>query len=369
MNKECYEKIKKTVAEGTFVVCQECGHVSNIAIWKGESGKDYGIIEFDKESKTFDIEKIKSKNGEETDLEYGDSYCIKCGKSSLYVADKKHIEEFLYSIMPIEDSKLVKILRSRDFLVDELISEIEVTGRTNNGVEMLHYLPKDNNLAMVEFESIFQNFDIDEEVEIHMQDKSFRRNFSYKEAYEDFEEYEKTLGEILFLSKNNFLEDFEINSEVYNSEDHDGKETACIRIKCKEDGIDKELKMEMFQDMDLDISVVSEHPYIPEKSIRLSMGERLKEFEKLLQKDLKKSKTKEGNRENFLFINYYEKDFLIKRNSDEFECFVVNRAGYLEVEYKIFYEKSELESFLDSIIDCEDFNAEGSLSLNLKILK
>ena len=80
-------------------------------------------------------------------------------------------------------------------------------------------------------------------------------------------------------------------------------------------------------------------------------------------------KTKEGNRENFLFINYCEKDFLIKRNSDEFECFVMRRDGYLEVEYKIFSEQSELESFLDSIIDCEDFNVAGSLSLDLKIIK
>jgi hypothetical protein len=39
------------------------------------------------------------------------------------------------------------------------------------------------------------------------------------------------------------------------------------------------------------------------------------------------------------------------------------------VHQKIFSEQSELESFLDSIIDCEDFNAEGSLSLDLKIIK
>ena len=86
----------------------------------------------------------------------------------------------------------------------------------------------------------------------------------------DFEEYEKRLGEILFLSKNNFLEDFEIKSDVYKSEDRDGKETACIRISCKEDGTEKELKMEMFKDIESDISVVSEHPYIPERSCYLS---------------------------------------------------------------------------------------------------
>ena len=59
---------------------------------------------------------------------------------------------------------------------------------TNGGVDMIIEFEKNRNVIEV-LQEYINNFDIDEEIEIHRQDKSYRENFTIRESLVDFENW------------------------------------------------------------------------------------------------------------------------------------------------------------------------------------
>jgi hypothetical protein len=65
---------------------------------------------------------------------------------------------------------------------------------TKNGVSMLHLL---HPFTFETFEKVVEDFDIDEEIDLHRQDKLFRSHFSVRAALEDFEAYQLRLAGVV----------------------------------------------------------------------------------------------------------------------------------------------------------------------------
>lgn len=71
---------------------------------------------------------------------------------------------------------------------DEYFYELE--DWTASGVNMLIYLDKNEKTSATEqFIRYIDNFDIDEEIDIHRQDKRYRDVFSIRQSLEDFEDW------------------------------------------------------------------------------------------------------------------------------------------------------------------------------------
>lgn len=68
---------------------------------------------------------------------------------------------------------------------------------TNGGVNMFIYLDKEENIsATQQFINYIDNFDIDEEIDIHRQDKSYKEAFKITESVKDFENWLNWLNNI-----------------------------------------------------------------------------------------------------------------------------------------------------------------------------
>ena len=65
---------------------------------------------------------------------------------------------------------------------------------TNGGVNMIINLQP---FTIESFENYVNDFDIDEEIDLHRQGKSYKQAFTIRESVEDFEDYVETLNAIL----------------------------------------------------------------------------------------------------------------------------------------------------------------------------
>ena len=76
------------------------------------------------------------------------------------------------------------------FNINESAYELELESWTNGGVNMFISIDKnsDNNL-LEQLERFVENFDIDEEIDIHREDENYKRNFTIKESINDFENW------------------------------------------------------------------------------------------------------------------------------------------------------------------------------------
>ena len=76
------------------------------------------------------------------------------------------------------------------FNINESAYELELESWTNGGVNMFISIDKnsDNNL-LEQLERFVENFDIDEEIDIHREDEDYKRNFTIKESINDFENW------------------------------------------------------------------------------------------------------------------------------------------------------------------------------------
>lgn len=76
---------------------------------------------------------------------------------------------------------------------------IEMEQWTDGGVDMIHLIDgrdrdmDDPDWWKDELESIYEAFDVDEEIDIHRQDEKYRSAFTHRRSVEDFEDYEKWL--------------------------------------------------------------------------------------------------------------------------------------------------------------------------------
>ena len=76
------------------------------------------------------------------------------------------------------------------FNINESAYELELESWTDGGVDMFISIDKnsDNNL-LEQLERFIENFDIDEEIDIHREDENYKRNFTIRESINDFENW------------------------------------------------------------------------------------------------------------------------------------------------------------------------------------
>lgn len=95
-------------------------------------------------------------------------------------------------------SKLVEIFEKHDFSVylikQDGVQCAEIETWTNGGVNMIHFM---NPFTVKEFEEAVEDFDVDEEIDIHRQDQRYKDAFRISQSVKDFEEYHARLKEVL----------------------------------------------------------------------------------------------------------------------------------------------------------------------------
>lgn len=96
---------------------------------------------------------------------------------------------------------IIKILEANKFQVTEYEKEYELESFTDAGVNMIFYISKEEDFIEL-FKDKVENFDIDEEIEVHRQDDNYKNNFTIRESLEDFEAYEIKLKFTLSLLQN-----------------------------------------------------------------------------------------------------------------------------------------------------------------------
>ena len=70
----------------------------------------------------------------------------------------------------------------------------EVETWTNGGVNMILWL---NPFSIEEFEQRVNDFDVDEEIELHRQGQDYKNAFTIKESVKDFEDFHIRLKDVL----------------------------------------------------------------------------------------------------------------------------------------------------------------------------
>ena len=119
------------------------------------------------------------------------------------------------------------------FNINESAYELELESWTNGGVNMFISIDKnsDNNL-LEQLERFVENFDIDEEIDIHREDENYKRKFTIKESINDFENWVDYIEEC--ISK---LEE-EYNNEDEEEMDYEPLETLKgVGVKDTENGL------------------------------------------------------------------------------------------------------------------------------------
>ena len=121
------------------------------------------------------------------------------------------------------------------FNINESAYELELESWTDGGVDMFISIDKnsDNNL-LEQLERFVENFDIDEEIEIHRKDENYKRNFTIRESITDFENW------VDYIVKNCISQ----LEEEYNNEDEEEVEYEPLEtlkgvgVKDTENGIE-----------------------------------------------------------------------------------------------------------------------------------
>lgn len=101
------------------------------------------------------------------------------------------------------------------FNINESAYELELESYTDGGVDMFISIDKnsDNNL-LEQLERFVENFDIDEEIDIHREDENYKRNFTIRESITDFENWVDYIEECISkLEEYNNEDEEEINYE------------------------------------------------------------------------------------------------------------------------------------------------------------
>ena len=118
------------------------------------------------------------------------------------------------------------------FNINESAYELELESWTDGGVDMFISIDKnsDNNL-LEQLERFVENFDIDEEIDIHREDENYKRNFTIRESINDFENWVDYIEEC--ISK---LEEY--NNEDEEEIDYEPLETLKgVGVKDTENGL------------------------------------------------------------------------------------------------------------------------------------
>ena len=132
----------------------------------------------------------------------------------------------------------------RYFDIHENDDSYELENWTDGGVNMIIYISKCNGKSVLEqLQEFVRDFDLDEEVDLYRQDKSYKENFTIKESVADFENWLNLLGTII----DSLLEIDEIDDEdTTDDEDITDDETDddeiemlnCVGVKDTENGLE-----------------------------------------------------------------------------------------------------------------------------------
>lgn len=74
---------------------------------------------------------------------------------------------------------------------------LELEAWTNGGVDMLIYIDLQKETLIDGLEEYIENFDIDEEIDLYRQDKSYREHFKITESVKDFEDWIEWIKDII----------------------------------------------------------------------------------------------------------------------------------------------------------------------------
>ena len=101
------------------------------------------------------------------------------------------------------------------FNINESAYGLELESCTNGGVNMLIGIDKDSDYDLLaQLEQFVENFDIDEEIDIHREDENYKRKFTIRESINDFENWVDYIEECISkLEEYNNEDEEEINYE------------------------------------------------------------------------------------------------------------------------------------------------------------
>ena len=93
-------------------------------------------------------------------------------------------------------NKKIREILEKHFNIYESNTEYELENWTDGGVDMFINIDKDKNI-IEELEKFIENFDIDEEIELHRQGDDYKSNFTIKESLNDFENWLENIKDII----------------------------------------------------------------------------------------------------------------------------------------------------------------------------
>ena len=98
----------------------------------------------------------------------------------------------------METNKLKEFFEEKDFNVHLIEQDgeqcAEVETWTDGGVNMILWLQP---FTVEEFKGRVNDFDVDEEIDLHRQNQDYKNAFSIRESVEDFEAYHSRLKDVL----------------------------------------------------------------------------------------------------------------------------------------------------------------------------
>ena len=101
------------------------------------------------------------------------------------------------NVQNINDEQLVDFFEENDFRVHLFEQDgeqcAEVEKWTDGGVDMVITLMPFTKEKFVEY---VNDFDVDEEIELHRQDKNYKNNFTLRQSLEDFENFHSHLKDV-----------------------------------------------------------------------------------------------------------------------------------------------------------------------------
>ena len=97
------------------------------------------------------------------------------------------------------NEKQIEILEDNfNYYEDE--NTIELEKWTDGGVDMFINIHKDDNTDYLQqLKDYVENFDIDEEIELHRQDERYKKAFTIRQSLEDFTDFVEELKNIIIL--------------------------------------------------------------------------------------------------------------------------------------------------------------------------
>lgn len=90
--------------------------------------------------------------------------------------------------------QLIKFFSEKGFTVHDFGDIVEVETSTERGTSMLFEFQP---FTKEEIVSVLRGFDVEEEVELHRQDQTYRNAFSLREALDDFENFKNRVNTLI----------------------------------------------------------------------------------------------------------------------------------------------------------------------------